>query len=161
MDQEKIGAFITECRKQAGLTQAALGEQLGITDRAVSKWERGKSMPDPSLMLPLCGLLHITVNELLTGERISMEDYQKKAEEKLLELQKQEALNMGVIATFCGIWGVAAGTAVLIYHLATLKCLGVRFLTPYPSGRGLLRRRLKNQKERDPNLNPVDKKNQQ
>ena len=85
MDQEKIGAFITECRKKAGLTQAALGEQLGITDRAVSKWERGKSMPDPSLMLPLCGLLHITVNELLTGERISMEDYQKKAEEKLLE----------------------------------------------------------------------------
>ncbi len=67
---------------------------------------------------------------------------------------------LGVIATFCGIWGVAAGTAVLIYHLATLKCLGVRFLTPYPSGRGLLRRRLKNQKERDPNLNPVDKKNQ-
>lgn len=68
---------------------------------------------------------------------------------------------LGGIATFCGIWGVAAGTAVLIYHLATLKCLGVRFLTPYPSGRGLLRRRLKNQKERDPNLNPVDKKNQQ
>ena len=68
---------------------------------------------------------------------------------------------LGCIATFCGIWGVAAGTAVLIYHLATLKCLGVRFLTPYPSGRGLLRRRLKNQKERDPNLNPVDKKNQQ
>lgn len=68
---------------------------------------------------------------------------------------------LGCIATFCGIWGVAAGTAVLIYHLATLKCLGVRFLTPYPSSRGLLRRRLKNQKERDPNLNPVDKKNQQ
>ncbi len=67
---------------------------------------------------------------------------------------------LGCIATFCGIWGVAVGTVVLIYHLATLKCLGVRFLTPYPSGRGLLRRRLKNQKERDPNLNPVDKKNQ-
>ena len=67
---------------------------------------------------------------------------------------------LGCIATFFGIWGVAAGTAVLIFHLATLKCLGVRFLTPYPSGRGLLRRRLKNQKERDPNLNPVDKKNQ-
>lgn len=67
---------------------------------------------------------------------------------------------LGCIATFCGIWGVAAGTAVLIYHLATLKCLGVRFLILYPSGRGLLRRRLKNQKERDPNLNPVDKKNQ-
>lgn len=67
---------------------------------------------------------------------------------------------LGVIATFFGIWGMGLGLAVLILHLATLKCLGVRFLTPYPSGRGLLRRRLKNQKERDPRLNPEDKKNQ-
>lgn len=67
---------------------------------------------------------------------------------------------LGVIATFFGIWGMGLGLAALILHLATLKCLGVRFLTPYPSGRGLLRRRLKNQKERDPRLNPEDKKNQ-
>lgn len=67
---------------------------------------------------------------------------------------------LGVIATFFGIWGMGLGLATLILHLATLKCLGVRFLTPYPSGRGLLRRRLKNQKERDPRLNPEDKKNQ-
>ena len=67
---------------------------------------------------------------------------------------------LGVIATFFGIWGMGLGLAALILHLTTLKCLGVRFLTPYPSGRGLLRRRLKNQKERDPRLNPEDKKNQ-
>ena len=67
---------------------------------------------------------------------------------------------LGVIATFFGIWGMGLGLAALILHLATLKCLGVRFLTPYPSGRGLLRRRLKNQKERDPRLNPEYKKNQ-
>ena len=67
---------------------------------------------------------------------------------------------LGVIATFFGIWGMGLGLAALILHLATLKCLGVCFLTPYPSGRGLLRRRLKNQKERDPRLNPEDKKNQ-
>ena len=91
MDQEKIGAFIAACRKEAGYTQAALGEKLGITDRAVSKWETGKSMPDPSLMLELCGLLHINVNELLTGARIDMAQYQEKAEENLLELQRQEA----------------------------------------------------------------------
>ena len=91
MDQEKIGAFIAQCRKEAGYTQAALGEKLGITDRAVSKWETGKSMPDPSLMLELCGLLHINVNELLTGARMDMEQYQEQAEKHLLELQRQEA----------------------------------------------------------------------
>lgn len=91
MDQEKIGAFIAACRKEAGYTQAALGEKLGITDRAVSKWETGKSMPDPSLMLELCGLLHINVNELLTGARMDMERYQEQAEKHLLELQRQEA----------------------------------------------------------------------
>ena len=78
MDQEKIGTFIAACRKEAGYTQAVLGEKLGVTDRAVSKWETGKSLPDPSLMLPLCQLLGITVNELLTGKRIAMEIIVKK-----------------------------------------------------------------------------------
>ena len=93
MDQEKIGKFIASCRKDMGLTQAALAEKLGITDRAVSKWENGKSMPDASIMLELCGILQITVNELLSGERLDMEDYKKMAEENLLQLQKQEELN--------------------------------------------------------------------
>lgn len=93
VNQEKIGKFIADCRKEAGYTQTALGEKLGITDRAVSKWETGKSMPDVSIMMELCELLNINVNELLTGERISMENYKVKAEENLLEMQKQEELS--------------------------------------------------------------------
>ena len=77
MDMEKTGKFISRCRKDAGLTQAVLAEKLGITDRAVSKWETGRSLPDASLMLELCGILGISVNELLTGEKIEMENYKE------------------------------------------------------------------------------------
>ena len=90
MNQEKIGKFIASCRKECGYTQASLGEKLGITDRAVSKWETGKSIPDASIMLELCNLLKISVNELLTGEHIAMENYKEKAEENLLELQAKK-----------------------------------------------------------------------
>jgi len=89
MDQEKIGKFISSCRKEAGLTQASLADKLGITDRAVSKWETGKSLPDASIMIELCNLLGITVNELLTGEHITMDDYMNKAEENLLEMRRK------------------------------------------------------------------------
>ena len=89
MDQEKIGKFIAACRKEAGLTQAALAEKLNITDRAVSKWENGKSLPDASIMLELCKILNIDVNELLTGEHITMENYKDKAEENLLEMSQK------------------------------------------------------------------------
>lgn len=89
MDQDKIGKFIAECRKEKSFTQAALAEQLGITDRAVSKRERGKNMPDLSIMPDLCELLGISVNELLTGEHIEMEDYRNTAEQNLLELTKK------------------------------------------------------------------------
>lgn len=90
MEQEMIGKFISACRKEKELTQMQLAEKLNITNRAVSKWETGKSMPDVSLMLDLCGILGITVNELLSGERIAMEDYQKRAEENLVELQAKK-----------------------------------------------------------------------
>ena len=90
MDQIKTGKFIAACRKGQGLTQAQLAERLNITDRAVSKWETGKSMPDSSIMLELCGILGITVNELLSGERIQMDSYNKMAEENLVELKKRE-----------------------------------------------------------------------
>ena len=93
MDQIKIGRFIASCRKRQGFTQAELAERLGVTDRAVSKWETGRSLPDTGLMRPLCALLEIDVNELLLGERI-MEGYDKKAEENLLELRREiEAQN--------------------------------------------------------------------
>ena len=87
MNQETMGQFIAACRKEKQLTQMQLAEKLNITNRAVSKWETGKSCPDVSIMLDLCDILGITVNELLSGERIAMDNYQKKAEENLIELQ--------------------------------------------------------------------------
>ena len=89
MDQIKIGKFISSCRKEQGMTQAVLAEKLGISDRAVSKWETGKSLPDSGIMLELCELLNINVNELLSGEKIMTETYNKKAEENLFELKKE------------------------------------------------------------------------
>ena len=89
MDQIKVGKFIAACRKEQGMTQANLAEKLGISDRAVSKWETGKSMPDSGIMLELCELLKINVNELLSGERIMAESYDKRAEENLLEMRRQ------------------------------------------------------------------------
>ena len=95
MDQIKIGKFIADCRKKQGLTQMQLAEKLGITDRAVSKWENGRSLPDSSLMLELCEILKITVNDLLCGEVVLMENYNKELEKNLLEMvkQKEEADN--------------------------------------------------------------------
>ncbi len=89
MDQIKIGKFIASRRKLKNLTQMQLAEKLGITDRAVSKWENGKGMPDSSLMLDLCAELQISVNELLCGEVIEMANYNEKAENSCLKLQKK------------------------------------------------------------------------
>ncbi len=90
MDQIKIGRFIAECRKKSNLTQAQLAEKLNITDRAVSKWETGKTMPDSSIMLELCDILKITVNDLLSGEVVTMDNYNKELENNLLEMVKQK-----------------------------------------------------------------------
>ena len=89
MNQLKIGKFIAECRKEKGLTQAQLAEKLGITDKAVSKWERGIAMPDTSIMLELCGILGISVNEMLSGEKISIENNDKKNERLFLDLSNE------------------------------------------------------------------------
>lgn len=89
MNQIKIGKFIAEQRKKNNLTQMQLAEKLNITDRAISKWENGKAMPDSSIMLDLCNELKISVNELLSGEIIKMEDYKKQAEGNLLEMKKE------------------------------------------------------------------------
>ena len=90
MEQAKIGKFIAECRKKANLTQVQLAEKLNITDRAVSKWETGKSIPDSSIMLDLCDVLKINVNDLLSGEVVSMENYNEKLEQNLIEMVKQK-----------------------------------------------------------------------
>lgn len=90
MDQRKIGRLIAERRKANGLTQAKLAETLGVTDRAVSKWENGKAMPDSSIMLELCEELKITVNDLLSGEVVTMNEYNEKQEQILLDMVKQK-----------------------------------------------------------------------
>lgn len=90
MDQVKIGKFIAECRRSAGLTQMQLAEKLNITDRAVSKWETGRAMPDSSIMLELCQILKISVNDLLSGEKVSMDKYNKELENNLLEMVRQK-----------------------------------------------------------------------
>ncbi|MDD6202807.1 MAG: helix-turn-helix transcriptional regulator [Lachnospiraceae bacterium] len=86
MEQEKIGKFIAELRKEKGLTQKKLAQQLNITDKAISKWECGYSLPDNSVMVDLCDALGISVNELLSGERLSATEYSKKAEENIMTL---------------------------------------------------------------------------
>ena len=89
MDQLKIGKFIADCRKRKNLTQMQLAEKLGITDKAVSKWERGVAMPDTSIMRELCDILSISVNELLSGEIINMENDNQKTEKLLLDMAKE------------------------------------------------------------------------
>ena len=109
MNQEKIGKFIAECRKNKKLTQEKLAEKLGISDRAVSKWERGLNLPDASIMLKLCNILDINVNELLSGEIIKKESYMEKAENNLIELKKQNErhskylLTLEIVLIFIGI----------------------------------------------------------
>lgn len=94
MTQTEIGRFIAQCRKEKKLTQSQLAEKLNITDRAVSKWETGKCMPDSSIMLELCKILGITVNELLSGEKIDTENFEKKADENLIALERKAETGM-------------------------------------------------------------------
>ena len=104
MNQIKIGEFIAECRKKAGLTQVQLADKLGITDKAVSKWERGMAMPDTSIMLLLCDILGISVNELLNGEKINMENNDKKNEQLLLQMAEElEKKNKTI---WISMWGI-------------------------------------------------------
>ena len=86
MDQVKIGRFIAELRKEKSLTQRELAELMGVSDKAVSKWETGNGMPEISMLMPLCQALQINVNELLSGERLSDDSYSRKAEENIMSL---------------------------------------------------------------------------
>ena len=93
MDQIQIGKFIAACRKEKGMTQAQLAEKMSVSDRAVSKWETGKNLPDSSIMLDLCSELGISVNDLLNGRRITMENYKEIAEKTMLEMRKAKEQN--------------------------------------------------------------------
>lgn len=116
MDQIQIGRFIAEMRRAQNLTQRQLAEALSISDKTVSKWECGKGLPEVSLMLPLCGTLHITVNDLLSGEKVSEMDYQRKAEENMVNLIKENAENRKKMAlsVVCGVITVIAVCALVV-----------------------------------------------
>lgn len=90
MNQEKIGKFIAELRKEQKLTQQQLADALSVSNKTISKWECGKGMPELSLILPLCETLHISINELLSGERLSETAYPQKAEEHIMNLMQEK-----------------------------------------------------------------------
>ncbi len=100
MNQEKIGKFIAECRKNRKMTQSELAEKLGVTDKSVGNWENGRNMPDLSLFKPLCNELGITINDLLSGEKISKDKYQEKFEENIvntIDYSNKQASNYNLI----------------------------------------------------------------
>lgn len=117
MDQIRIGKFIAESRKSKNLTQRQLADLLSVSDKTVSKWECGKGLPEVSLMLPLCETLDITVNDLLSGEKIPLTDYPQKAEGNMMNLLKENQENkkrmtLSVITAFITI--IAVGALVVI-----------------------------------------------
>ena len=120
MEQVKIGKFIANKRKEQGLTQLQLAEKLGITDRAVSKWETGKSLPDASLMPELCKLLKITINDLLCGEVVSVENYNEKAEKALLEMVKKEEMQNKKLMMYENVIGFGSTLSFLIQVLVAV-----------------------------------------
>lgn len=120
MNQEKIGKFIAECRKNKKLTQSDLAIKLNVTDRSVSNWENGRNMPDLSLFKPLCDELDITINELLSGEKLTKEKYQEKFEENIINTIDYSTKriniirnNLGIILLFLGI--LISFTAMTIF----------------------------------------------
>ena len=143
MNQIKIGRFIAESRKKANLTQVQLAEKLGITDKAISKWERGVAMPDTSIMLELCDILGISVKELLSGERIDMEKNDQKNEQLLLEMAKElEKKNKTIWSAMWAIMtvsiiGLLGGLALIAFFMpegplmfVAILALCVVFLIP-------------------------------
>ena len=124
MDQITIGKFIASERKRKGYTQKQLAEILGISDKTISKWERGNGFPEVSLLLPLCNELDITVNELLSGERVSEEEYRKKAEENMVNLVKEAQESKKKIILSAMVAGLALISALPLFLLSGMTVLG-------------------------------------
>lgn len=111
MDLDKIGKFIAACRKEKGMTQAQLGEALGVTYKAVSKWETGRCLPDASLYKPLCEMLGISLTELFNGEAIPREEMQEKSEEVIFQLAESKKIDAALSVT--SYIAVVAGVIVI------------------------------------------------
>lgn len=125
MNQTEVGKFIAGCRKEKQLTQAQLAEKLNITDRAVSKWETGKNLPDSSIMPELCEILGITVNELLSGEKIDMENYEKKADENLIALKRKDENNMTKNAIISILFSIILLTGIMVCLICNIAISGI------------------------------------
>ena len=129
-----FGKRISLLRRKEGLSQADLAQMLGVTSQAVSKWECGKGLPEVSLLLPLCGLLEISVNDLLSGEKVCEIDYRKKAEENMMDLIKENQENrrrMGLSIVCGSITIVAVCSLVLLASyliLPTIARIALIFL---------------------------------
>lgn len=121
MDQIKTGKFISATRKELGMTQKELAQILNISDKTVSKWECGKGLPDVSLMLPLCENLKISVNELLSGERLSENNYRQKAEENMMNLIKEKEENKKKIILSAAVAAMAVLAAVPLILVAGIS----------------------------------------
>lgn len=140
LNQEKTGKFIAEVRKEHNLTQKQLAEVLGVTDKAISKWECGRSMPDNSILIELCQVLEINVNELLSGERLSEDSYSGKAEENIMSLMKvteeqQSKQKYAAFGTICGF--VALAAALLLIMLGAVGG-EIRWFFDFPSILGIV-----------------------
>lgn len=116
MDQIMIGKFIAEERKTKKYTQRELADKLSISDKTISKWERGNGFPEVSLLLPLCNELEITVNELLSGERLQAMDYKKKAEENMVNLVKeaQESKKKIIMSAMVSVLVIVAAVPLFV-----------------------------------------------
>ena len=116
MDQIKIGKFIASMRKEQSMTQRQLADVLNISDKTVSKWECGNGMPEVALMLPLCEVLRINVNELLSGERLDGADYQRKAEENMMELvrEREESKKKIILAVVVCVLTILSGVTIIL-----------------------------------------------
>ena len=117
MNQEKIGKFIAECRKEKNLTQIQLAEKLNMSYKSISKWETGRGMPDSSIMLELCNYLGINVNELLSGEHLKEQEYQEKANENIISIAKESDKNRKI------------KNRIIIVIVAIVLCLLLIFIT--------------------------------
>lgn len=116
MDADKIGRFIAETRKLHRLTQAQLADELRVSDKTISKWECGRGLPEVSLMLPLCEKLGISVNDLLSGEKVTDLDYQTKAEENMTSLlkEKEESRKSFAASVMIGIIAILAVVSLVL-----------------------------------------------
>ena len=116
MDQAQTGRFIAARRKELGLTQRQLAEKLSVSDKTISKWECGGGLPEVGLMLPLCGELGVTVNELLAGRRVEETEYREQAEANMVDLVRQDQENKKrmALSVVCGSVTVVAVCALVV-----------------------------------------------